>query len=120
MTMAEGVPFNWDNANFTWDNNPYTWDEVELVEELADASGGGYEEILGKQEKKKRFIKLLCKVKGKEYATLAVISVNSVSGISNYFCWNTRYPTSLWIYIYSCRQGWRDLINTVFNSVFWI
>lgn len=65
MTMAEGVPFNWDNANFTWDNNPYTWDEVELVEELA--GGGGYEEILGNQEKKKRFIKLLCKVKGKEY-----------------------------------------------------
>jgi len=65
MTMAEGVPFNWDNANFTWDNNPYTWDEVELVKELA--GGGGYEEILGNQEKKKRFIKLLCKVKGKEY-----------------------------------------------------
>tara|TARA_R100001509_G_scaffold134509_2_gene88093 strand:+ start:805 stop:1092 length:288 start_codon:yes stop_codon:yes gene_type:complete len=64
--MAETVIFKWDTANFTWDNNPYTWDEVELVKELV-RGGGSYQETFKDEEKKKKFIKLLCKVQGKEY-----------------------------------------------------
>jgi len=64
--MAQTVIFKWDTANFPWNNNPYTWDEVELVEELA-RGGGSYQETFKDEEKKKKFIKLLCKVQGKEY-----------------------------------------------------
>lgn len=64
--MAQTVIFKWDTANFTWDNNPYTWDEVELVKELA-RGGGSYQETFKDEKKKKKFIKLLCKVQGKEY-----------------------------------------------------
>ena len=69
------VPFKWNNANFAWETNPFpnqsrnpfTWDDVALLQELADAVGGGhrnYQEVLKDEKKKKRFITLLCKVKG--------------------------------------------------------
>ena len=60
------VPFKWNNANFAWETNPFTWDDVALLQELADAVGGGrnYQEVLKDKKKKKRFITLLCKVKG--------------------------------------------------------
>jgi len=62
---GEKVPFKWDNANFTWNNNPYTWNDVALAAELA--GGGSYEEVLKDEDKKKKFVKLLCKIQGKEY-----------------------------------------------------
>lgn len=66
------TPYTWDNANFAWNNNPYTWDDVALAQELAGAIGGGrnYQEVhkvLKDPKKKKQFVKLLCKVQGKEY-----------------------------------------------------
>jgi len=63
------TPYTWDNANFAWNNNPYTWDDVALAQELA-AGGGGIHHarrVLKDENKKKQFIKLLCKVQGKEY-----------------------------------------------------
>ena len=60
----------WEDADFKWNDNPYKWDEVLLVEEVVDAisiSGGiadAFQQIA--PEKKKRFIKLICKVKGIE------------------------------------------------------
>ena len=65
------VPFKWNNANFAWDanpfpnqsRNPFTWDDVALLQELA-AAGHGYQDVLKDKKKKKRFITLLCKVKG--------------------------------------------------------
>ena len=62
------TPITWDNANFTWDNNPHTWDEVLLVLEALGPPGEGIEEAPWTQfdkEKKKRLIKLICKVQGK-------------------------------------------------------
>ena len=65
------TPYTWDNANFTWDNNPYTWDDVAFAGELAVAMKGGgihhVKHVLKDEKKKKQFIRLLCKVKGKEY-----------------------------------------------------
>ena len=64
----------WEDADFKWELAPtdtdadrYTWDEVLLVEEILD-SGGGIFEAIDKldPEKKARFIKLVCKVKGIE------------------------------------------------------
>lgn len=65
------VPFKWNNANFAWEtnpfpnqsSNPFTWDDVALLQEIA-AAGHKYDEVFKDQKKKKRFITLLCKVKG--------------------------------------------------------
>tara|TARA_B110000240_G_C13394677_1_gene408310 strand:+ start:562 stop:858 length:297 start_codon:yes stop_codon:yes gene_type:complete len=55
----------WENANFSWSNNPFTWDEVELVKEIIS---GAIEDMPWTQfdtDKKKRLVKLICKVQGK-------------------------------------------------------
>lgn len=65
--MATRTPFTWNNANFAWDSNPYTWDDVALVTSLV---GGKYNPVTvleQDEDKKKRFVKLLCKVQGTEY-----------------------------------------------------
>ena len=66
------TPITWDNANFTWDNNPHTWDEVLLVIEVVESLGGGgvIEDDMPwmqDEEKKKRLVKLICKVQGRTY-----------------------------------------------------
>ena len=65
--MATAI--TWDNANFTWDNNPHTWDEVLLVIEAISGGGGNILEDMPwmkfEDEKKKRLVKLICKVQGK-------------------------------------------------------
>ena len=59
----------WNNANFTWDNNPHTWSEVLLVIEAISGGGGNILEDMPwmkfEDEKKKRLVKLICKVQGK-------------------------------------------------------
>ena len=74
--MAAGDKIKWEDADFKWNKapatgTPYTWDEVVLVEELIESDGASGSEILWQvdqldPEKKKRFIKLVCKVKGIE------------------------------------------------------
>lgn len=74
------VPFQWNNANFAWEANPFpnqsitpfTWDDCALITEIvqAIAGGGGHYDpsrVWKDQKKKRQFIKLLCKVEGKEY-----------------------------------------------------
>ena len=61
----------WDGADFKWNNNPHKWDEVLLVLEIVETGGGTIEGAIRAiddldPEKKKRFIKLICKIKGKE------------------------------------------------------
>ena len=60
----------WEDANFKWSDNPHKWDDVQLVEEVVDviqANGGIVDAVQQlSPEKKKRFIKLICKVKGIE------------------------------------------------------
>jgi len=60
----------WEDANFKWSDNPHKWDDVQLVEEVVDAirANGGIADAIQQlsPEKKKRFIKLICKVKGIE------------------------------------------------------
>jgi hypothetical protein len=60
----------WNTVEGTWDGNSFKWDEITLVTELV-SEGASVPEILGlvqdfKPEKRRRFIKLVCKVKGIE------------------------------------------------------
>ena len=76
--MAAGDKIKWEEADFKWNLAPtdttkdrYTWDDVKFLEELVDGEGATGEEILWNvenldPEKKRRFIKLVCKVKGIE------------------------------------------------------
>ena len=60
----------WENADFKWEKAPtddtqprYTWDEVLLVEEVASSDSALRAVEALEPEKKKRFIRLICKVK---------------------------------------------------------
>ena len=79
------TPIKWKDADFKWNaappnedykpgfkpsRFPYTWNDVALVEEVVEALGGGgvIEDDMPwmkDQDKKKRLIKLICKVQGK-------------------------------------------------------
>ena len=80
------VPFKWNTANFKWDegstfpnqsNTPFTWDDVALIVEIAEVArmyadtdlqdDAIQDFIKDDPEKKKRLIKLICKVQGKTY-----------------------------------------------------
>ena len=75
--MAVRTPIKWNSANFKWNvgssfpnqsSTPFTWDDVALLIEVVEAVqlGGGPEEYLkDKKEKRKKLIKLICKVQGK-------------------------------------------------------
>ena len=59
-----GSKIKWEEARFKWDENPYTWDEVRFVILLAGVGADFLETLERDEEKKKKFIKLVCKVKG--------------------------------------------------------
>tara|TARA_R110000796_G_scaffold19488_1_gene58451 strand:- start:54 stop:416 length:363 start_codon:yes stop_codon:yes gene_type:complete len=81
------TPIKWEDADFKWNTAPpnenykpgfkpsrfpYTWDDVALVEEVVEViqqGGGGVIEDdmpwMRDEEKKKRLVKLICKVQGK-------------------------------------------------------
>ena len=75
--MTQRIPFQWGKANFAWETNPFpnqsknpfTWDDCALIVEVLESLTGGKapEDIWKDKEKKKKFIKLLCKIEGKEY-----------------------------------------------------
>ena len=59
------TPLKWSEGNIIWGDNPYTWGDVALVEEII-SGGSGVVDRWKKEDKKKykKFIKLICKVKG--------------------------------------------------------
>ena len=81
------IPIKWKDADFKWNiappsedykvgfkasKFPYTWNDVALVEEVVEViqqGGGGVIEDdmpwMRDEEKKKRLVKLICKVQGK-------------------------------------------------------
>lgn len=84
--MITRIPFQWNTADFKWDaTNPTDgktyppneivtgtnlWNDCALIIEIIEAMQGGKspDDYLNQRpEKKKQFIKLLCKVEGKEY-----------------------------------------------------
>ena len=80
------VPFKWNTANFKWDvgstfpnqsSTPFTWDDIALIVEIAEVArmyadtdlqdDAIQDFIKDDPEKKKKLIKLICKVQGKIY-----------------------------------------------------
>jgi hypothetical protein len=61
-----------DNINVIWGSNPFVWGDVNFVIEIADGIGTGSRRAREarlnqfEQEKKKRLIRLICRVKGKK------------------------------------------------------
>jgi len=62
-------------TSIEWNDNPYTWGDVALAVEIADAIDGvgGYKKrkerldnIFKDEDKKKRFIHLVCRIKGEK------------------------------------------------------
>ena len=75
------TPITWNTANFKWNDNPHTWDEVLLVIEAVGGGGVMAEDMPWtqfKDEKKKRLIKLICKVQGKTYSKSKPIKKHTI------------------------------------------
>ena len=66
---AQSTP---DNTNIVCGSNPYSWGDVNFVIEIADGLGTGSRRAREarlnqfEQEKKKRLIRLICRVKGEK------------------------------------------------------
>jgi hypothetical protein len=61
----------WNEADIIWDQTDFTWSEICLLVEIV-IQGGGYSGQFKRLRDKdkstqKKFIKLLCKIKGEEY-----------------------------------------------------
>ena len=85
--MSTRIPFQWNTANFNWnavnptDGKTYPpneavtgtnlWDDCALIIEIIEVAKGGGGTLTNyfdkNKEKKKKFIKILCKVEGVEY-----------------------------------------------------
>ena len=64
------TPYQWNTANFKWNENEFTWDDCALIIDIVTSLGGtgfGYDNLVPNKKKKKKFIKLLCKVQGVDY-----------------------------------------------------
>ena len=85
MAAGDKTPIKWKDADFKWNTAPptenykvgfkaskfpYTWNDVALVEEAIGGGGGDMDEMpwtKWEDDKKKRLIKLICKVQGRTY-----------------------------------------------------
>ena len=71
------IPFQWNSANFAWETNPFpnqsknpfTWDDCALITQVIEGllAGKAPEDLFKDKKKHKKFVKLICKVQGKEY-----------------------------------------------------
>ena len=69
-----GLTEDGSSVSTIWGNNPFTWGDVALAVEIADVIDGvGYtrrkerlDDLFKDEEKKKRFIHLVCRIKGEK------------------------------------------------------
>ena len=86
---AEKFPIQWDgdvvggenqgdsipsSKSIVWGSNPFTWGDVAFIQEIVDGIGSGarrarqdrLNKILDDEDKKKRLIRLICRIKGEK------------------------------------------------------
>tara|TARA_Y100001937_G_C6912620_1_gene238134 strand:- start:199 stop:510 length:312 start_codon:yes stop_codon:yes gene_type:complete len=68
--MSECI--SWKQGDIAWKETDFTWSEICLLVEVIVPGGGGYSEQFKRlrnkdKETQKKFVKLLCKIKGEEY-----------------------------------------------------
>ena len=87
---VENIPIQWDgdlvkpsdgssqsspdNIDIIWGSNDYTWGDVNFIQEIVDGIGTGsrrarqdrLNKILDDEDKKKRLIHLICRIKGEK------------------------------------------------------
>ena len=86
---AEKFPIEWDGTvvggdnqgdsipsseSIVWGSNPYTWGDAQFIQEIVDGIGTGsrrarqdrLNKILDDEDKKKKLIHLICRVKGEK------------------------------------------------------
>ena len=100
---AERFPIEWDgdvkggdsqgdeiptSVSTVWGSNSYTWGDVAFIQEIADGIGTGsrrvrqdrLNKILDDEDKKKRLIHLICRIKGEkvydDYTEVGDVEVN--------------------------------------------
>jgi len=61
-----GISESGKETNIIWGNNPYTWGDIVLVLDIVRGGSRGYRKLLEDKEKKKRLIRLICRVKGEK------------------------------------------------------
>ena len=69
-----GETEGYGNISVVWGNNPYTWDDVIFIQEVVDGIGTGnrrarqdrLNKILDDEDKKKKLIHLICRIKGEK------------------------------------------------------
>ena len=62
------------NVSTIWGNNPFTWGDVAFIQEIVDGIGTGsrrarqdrLNKLLDDEDKKKRIIHLICRIKGEK------------------------------------------------------
>jgi len=70
-TQGSSIP---SSKTIVWGSNPYTWGDVAFVQEIVDGLGSGtrrarqdrLNKILDDEDKKKRLIRLICRIKGEK------------------------------------------------------
>ena len=69
-----GETEGYGNITTIWGSNPYTWDDVIFIQEVVDGIGTGnrrarqdkLNKFLEDEDKKKRLIRLICRIKGEK------------------------------------------------------
>lgn len=78
--MADVTVYTWNNANIIWNDNPYTWNEVLFALQILNNGGASLDNVvLQSPDKKRKFIKLLCKVQGQTYEETKDVSDIKIS-----------------------------------------
>ena len=84
-----GENCTWSTANEKWDEATYTWAEACFIVDVVGVQGGGYSGQLDKLKKRdksqqKKFVKLLCRVKGEKYEQVKYFRPNIHVRISGF------------------------------------
>ena len=71
---GDSIPTEVNNSDFIWGTNEFTWGDVQFIQDIVDGIGTGsrrarqdrLNKILDDEDKKKKLIHLICRIKGEK------------------------------------------------------